>query len=212
MAAKDKQMDKDIKSNTQVIESDQDAKNQTQVDESRRRFTKVSAVATSGVLISLASRPVLANQCSISGMQSGNTSQPGMVTCEGCTPGFWLNPVGCVRWSPYSPGNCLEKAGHNGNGSCKNWDSSGTKFHSVFAGTLYGNKTMAEVIQLNGGADQYQLGAHAVAALLNATHLQNYGYTSGEIINMWSTYYASQPEQLKTTFMTLNERYCPYGR
>ncbi len=181
------------------------------MNESRRRFTQVSAVATSAVLMTLASRPVLANQCSISGAMSGNTSQPGAgtVTCVGCTPGFWLNPVGSALWSPYSPGTCLQQAG---NGSCKEWDTSGTKFHAVFAGSLFGNKTMAEIIQLGGTGDPYQLGAHAVAAMLNATHLQNFGYTGGDIIKMWSTYYASQPQKLKTMYMSLNERHCPYGR
>ncbi|MBI5753219.1 MAG: hypothetical protein HZA59_13915 [Hydrogenophilales bacterium] len=200
---------KEIKPTTETMESDQDAKNQTQVDESRRQFTKVSAIATSGVLITLASRPVLANQCSISGMQSGNTSHPGMVTCEGCTPGFYLNPNGRTRWSSYTPGNCVQK--HSGHGACE-WDNSGTKFHSVFNGDLYGNLTMAEVIQLTGqpGNDKYQLGAHAVASLLNALRLPNFGYTSGDIITMWNTYYASHPEQLKTTFQQLNERNnCP---
>lgn len=196
---------KEIKPATQTMGSNQDTKNQIQVDESRRRFTKVSAIATSGVLITLASRPVLANQCSISGMQSGNTSHPGAVSCQGCTPGFWLNPNGRDRWSPYTPGTCVQK--HH-NGVCT-WDNSGTKFHSVFSGNLYGDLTMAEVIKLSGNDDAYQLGAHAVASLLNALHLTNFGYTSGDIITMWNTYCASQPEQLKTTFQQLNQRNCP---
>lgn len=198
----------EIKPDTPTTESDLSTKDQP-ADASRRGFTtKVGAVATSGVLLTLASRPVLAGQCSISGMQSGNTSNPIKVTCQGCTPGFWLNPVGCVKWSPYSPGNCIQQSG---NGSCSKWDSNGTKFHSVFTGSLFGTKTMAEVIQLQGTGDPYQLGAHACASLLNALHLPNFGYTANEIITMWSTYYASKPEQLKNTYRTLNERSCPFG-
>lgn len=197
---------KEIKSDTP---SEQLDKAGELVDPSRRSFTKVGAIATSGVLLSLASRPVLAAQCSISGMQSGNTSNPNQVVCQGCTPGFWLNPVGCAMWSPYTPGNCTQQGG---NGSCKTWDSNGTKFHSVFSGSLFGTKTMAEVIQLMGTGDPYQLGAHACASLLNALHLQNFGYSATDIITMWSTYYATQPEKLKTTYMTLNERSCPFGR
>ena len=197
---------KEIKSDTP---SEQLNKEGELVDPSRRGFTKIGAIATSGVLLSLASRPILAAQCSISGMQSGNTSNPNKVTCQGCTPGFWLNPVGSVRWSPYSPGTCKDQ---NGNGSCKTWDSDGTKFHSVFSGSRYGTKTMAEVIRLTGVDDTYQLGAHACAAILNALHLQNFGYSATDIITMWNTYYATQPEKLKATYMTLNERSCPFGR
>ncbi len=182
-------------------------------DESRRRFTKAGAAA-SGVILTLASRPVLANQCTISGMMSGNTSSPHQVRCEGCTPGFWTNPVGVTRWpAPYTPGTCKQ---HAGNGQCKEWKKDGTKFHSMyggpFGGNIFGDKTMMEVMLLSGTGDPYQMGAHACAALLNALTLQNYGYSASDIISMWNTYHMTQPQQMKNTFQMLNERYCPFGR
>ena len=76
------------------------------VDESRRRFGK-SGVAASGVILTLASRPVLAGwEClSPSGFQSGNLSthvQPPL--CEGRTPGYWQAPN--KNWpSPYTGRN-----------------------------------------------------------------------------------------------------------
>ncbi len=56
------------------------------INHSRRKLTG-AAIGVSAVF-TLASRPVWANQCSISGMASGNLSGPA-VRCMGCTPGYW---------------------------------------------------------------------------------------------------------------------------
>jgi len=83
------------------------------VDESRRSLTKASLAAP--VLMSLASRPVLAGgaygDCSLSGFMSGNVSNhkykctPGF----GCTPGYWKNhPAVWLPLTAYSPGKCLK--------------------------------------------------------------------------------------------------------
>ncbi|TFH07790.1 MAG: hypothetical protein E4H07_08635, partial [Nitrosomonadales bacterium] len=61
------------------------------IDPSRRRFTK-SGLAASGVILTLASRPVLANLgCkSPSGFVSGNVSAQGTpLACTGETPDYW---------------------------------------------------------------------------------------------------------------------------
>lgn len=159
----------------------QDVANQTEsVNESRRRFAK-SSLAVSGVLLTLASRPSLGSgggfggggMCkSPSGLMSGNLSVHGSPQrCRGRTPGYWGNHGGGGpqpnAWpSPYLPGSCQKKCTNS-----SNW-SNGTKFSSVFNcngnGSRYKNYSLMQVIWLGGSGDPYQLGAHIVAALLNA--------------------------------------------
>lgn len=180
------------------------------IDETRRRLAKVG-IASVPVVLTLTSRPVWGSSCTISGMLSGNLSNPQEETCEGCTPGYWGQHPN--NWpAPYEPGTCAQ--GTSGQ-HCKfnDYNSDGTLFHDVFAGDLYGSLTMMQVIHLAGTDDQYQLGAHAVAALMNATMFEaglvNYGYTVNDILNMYADNWASDPEGLKNTFVMLNERYCP---
>jgi len=206
------------------------------IDQSRRKLT--GAALGVSAIFTLASRPVWANQCTISGMASGNLSAP-KVTCEGCTPGYW------------------KVCQHFGS-----WDLAGFKttdtFNSVFSVTQYVDckgtpYTLLDVMYLNGGSyvcglvskgkskvkddgnnkdanpggapagcsngDAFgdlggdpispNLGFHAVAALLSAAHPGvNYGYTSGEIIDLFQNN-LHRPEELKTTLDMLNNRGCP---
>ncbi len=196
----------------------------------RRRLT--GAGLGMSAVFTLASRPVWANQCTISGMASGNLSAP-KVACRGCTPGYWkvCNHLGSWTATGYSP----------------------TKtFNEVFSvldyvdckGTAY---TLLDVLHLNGGkkkctgpeANRNQdahpagapsgctngdafgdlggdpistnLGFHAVAALLSAAHPGvNYGYTAGELIQLFKNNYKSDPAGLKNSLAMLNERKpCP---
>jgi len=164
--------------------------------------------------------------CTVSGMLSGNLSKPDDYTCEGCTPGYWgTHPK---KWYDcgHKPGAC--KIGWSGN-HCQgheyhdyDYDASGyypdpsnpaSKFHDHFAGTYFGDMTMMQVIQEGGKpgvGDQYQLGAHTCAALLNTSSGMNYGYTPQQVIDLYNDHYASEPEALKNTFEMLNTRYCPY--
>ncbi|MEW6118679.1 MAG: hypothetical protein AB1593_01170 [Pseudomonadota bacterium] len=147
----------------------------------------------------MSSRPVWANQCTISGMMSGNLSKPQGPACEGCTPGYWKVDAHLDSWAATG---------------FKTTD----KFNTVFGVTQYvksnGDKyTLLEVMRLlNGSNDPISpnLGFHAVAALLNAAHPSvNYGYTSGEIINLFKTYYLTKPAELKDSLDQLNNRGCP---
>jgi hypothetical protein len=164
----------------------QDATSPAQsVDESRRRFGK-SGVAASGVILTLASRPVLAGwEClSPSGFQSGNLSthvQPPL--CEGRTPGYWQAKKG---WpSPYTTGTCTNTKNPSSNDPV-DWKN-GTPFSGTFScggnGAVYQScclpvrnapckptnpLSLMQVLLLGGKDDRYQLGAHIVAALLNA--------------------------------------------
>ncbi|TAN75820.1 MAG: hypothetical protein EPN14_08360 [Gallionella sp.] len=156
------------------------------VDESRRRFTK-SGLAVSGVLLTLASRSALGNGfvCkSPSGFLSGNVSAHGTPqTCSGLTPGYWGNrPNG---WPlPYLPGTC-----HSQCSNVSGW-TGGTIFSNVFNcngnGSIYNTYTMMQVIWLGGGGDPYQLGAHIVAALLNARSGRTPVLTEAQVINIFN--------------------------
>lgn len=171
-----------------------------EVNTSRRKLTG-AALGVSAVF-TLASRPVWANQCTISGMASGNLSAP-KVTCEGCTPGFWKQPQHLDTW--------------NATGF-----RTSDKFNTVFGVTQYNKNdgtpyTLLEVMQVlngdgNGTPDPISpnLGFHAVAALLNAGHASvNYGYTSGEIIALFKNTPANKAAALKDALAGLNERDCP---
>lgn len=171
------------------------------INPGRRKLA--GAALGAGAVFTLASRPVWANQCTISGMASGNLSAP-KVACNGCTPGYWKQPQHFFAWSGFRPVDvsALEKA---------------DTFNAVFGvfdykksdGTAY---TLLEVLHLNGNSDPIfpKLGAHAVAALLNAASSINYGYTSGEIITLF-TNNKRTPDVLKDALDDLNNRGCPLG-
>ncbi len=76
-------------------------------NETRRRFTKLGIGAP--VLMTLASRPVLAGNC-LSNMLSGNLSDPDRGTCsKGWSPGGWGQPGGMI--GNYSTLGAWAKAG-----------------------------------------------------------------------------------------------------
>lgn len=179
------------------------------VDPARRKLT--GAALGAGAVFTLSSRPVWASRCTISGMMSGNLSKP-METCHGCTPGYWKVDQHLDSWAAtgFTP---LDVKDHMGN-IIKKADT----FNKVFGVTQYvksngAEYTLLEVMRdLNGGGDPIStnLGFHAVAALLNAAHPSvNYGYTAGEIIDLFKANYLSNGAALKDSFAMLNERVCP---
>jgi hypothetical protein len=167
------------------------------IDTSRRKLAG-TALGVAAVF-TLASRPVWASQCTISGMMSGNLSAPKGPACEGCTPGYWKVDVHLDSW----PATGFKTT---------------DKFNTVFGVTQYVKTngtpyTLLEVMRLlNGSGDPIStnLGFHAVAALLNAAHPSvNFGYTSGEIIALFKSNYLSNGAALKDSLAMLNERGCP---
>lgn len=190
------------------------------VDHGRRKLT--GAALGASAVFTLASRPVWANQCSISGMASGNLSAP-KVTCHGCTPGYWSKCQHLDSWAAtgYSPND---------------------SFNAVFGVTQYINPktnqpyTLLQVLGLQGdgnctpdaeqpncalkpsglaigkmGCDpvSVNLGFHAVAALLNAAHPDvNYGYTPGELTALFRAN-LHRAGELKDSLDRLNNRGCP---
>lgn len=180
----------------------------------RRRFLKNGALVATPVIISVASKPVWAGNCSLSGMLSGNLSQQ-QYQCQGGTPGFWgTHPR--VWPFPYDPGVSSlapKKRGATGNNGVY---TGGTLFYNTFSTArrivVYNNVSMMNVIQMSGTDDRYQLGAHAVCALLNATFYYNkygtaevFGYSADQIKAMWANLTIGD-EELKVMFATLNER------
>lgn len=167
------------------------------VDTSRRKLAG-TALGVAAVF-TLSSRPVWANQCTISGMMSGNLSAPQGPACQGCTPGYWKVDVHLDSW----PATGFKTT---------------DKFNTVFGVTQYVKTngtpyTLLEVMRLlNGSGDPIStnLGFHAVAALLNAAHPSvNFGYTSGEIITLFRNNYLNNGAALKDSLAMLNERGCP---
>jgi len=192
------------------------------IDQSRRKLN--GAALGVAAVFTLASRPVWANQCSISGMASGNLSAP-EVTCAGCTPGYWDKCQHLGSWAvtgffpddvfntvfgvtqyvnpqTNQPYTLLQVLGLNGNGNCSP-DAEQPSCRLQPHGNAIGNM----------GCDPISpnLGFHAVAALLNAAHPNiNYGYTSGELITLFQNNYLTNPEKLKNSLVMLNERKpCP---
>ncbi|RRJ84332.1 hypothetical protein D0544_04275 [Aestuariirhabdus litorea] len=151
-------------------------------------------------------------------MMSGNLSAPGEpVLCAGLTPGFWKNHL--RDWpEPYDPGE-LPLGWHPNNGQNTLVLEGGTLFNEYFtyrAGYFDDDPpaSMLEVMQKEGYDDKYRLGAHAVAALLNATYFANmegvsFGYTADEILSYWNLGHGpggTDLESLKEFYMMLNQR------
>lgn len=168
-------MDKDMKSTIQTNQPGQRTVDPQQISNSRRQFAK--SVVGSGVVLSLASKPVMgANYwCTGSGGMSGNTSSHGpRVSCVACSPGYWKTcpenwPLG---YYPYKV--------------CGSTLRNPTKFSDVFgSGSANSDKTMMWVMQNRSGERDW----HTCAAFLNATKAAQLGLTSAytplEIVNMY---------------------------
>lgn len=171
-----------------------------EINPSRRKLA--GAALGVSAIFTLASRPVLAaNQCmSPSGAVSGNLSQHGTpITCSGRTPGFWK--MHAPEWpSPYLPGSCSTGNACN---RVQHW-TGGTLFHPLFSGTQFmadidGNPStpktslsLMQVMMLSNGSNPWgltdpdNLGAHIVAALLNAKAELTPVLSEMDVMGMWN--------------------------
>lgn len=158
------------------------------VDSSRRGFTK-AGLAASGVILTLASRPVLANTVckSPSGFLSGNTSSHIEQMCFGNYPDYYANHPEAWQGTIYEPGeydvnkdtnannnSTNESESSNSGGSTNNtvtgsrhnidkWVG-GTPFQQAFPGSSqFPGRSMMQVLWMNN-----EMGGHCVAALLNS--------------------------------------------
>jgi hypothetical protein len=159
------------------------------LDKSRRSFAK-SGLVVSGVLLTLSSRPVLGQSVckSPSGFESGNLSFHGTpITCSGRTPGFWMNHT---DWpSPYKAYTTTQTVNK---GVVTTTTNPGTYFkeyfHCIGNGAKFGSLTIMQVIQLTGQDDKTQIGAHSVAALLNARSGLTPVLTEAQVKNIFNEY------------------------
>jgi len=185
-----------------------EATQNAEINTTRRKLTGAGLGASA--IFTLASRPVLAGVCqSPSAAVSGNLSQHGTpTTCSGRSPGYWKEHPEEWPTATYAPGTATnpDPTG-NGNGyknKAENW-SGGTLFHPLFSGGLFKadldknpstantSLSMMQVMQLNNGSNPWgltdpdNLGAHIVAALLNAVTGKTTGVLSDtQVINMWN--------------------------
>ena len=180
----------------------------------KRQFIKaLGATTILGVIPGTSS--LAGNSCTISGNMSGNMSQVNDEVCVtyvlGRTPGYWENHPeywpNSLGLAQISPGICVDINGNSEN--CKTFES-GTFFDTCFPQNFYiqfDGLTLMDVIKLEGNTDPYQLGAHAVAALLNAITFgsDGYGYSPDDVIALYHQFHLIEPEQLKQTFQWLNE-------
>jgi hypothetical protein len=183
------------------------------LDKSRRSFAKSGLVA-SGVLLTLSSRPVLGQSVckSPSGFESGNLSFHGTpITCSGRTPGYWganSNTTGIIgkqSWpSPYladtTKTSTTTTTTSTAPGSTKKGAASstttitihGTMFKDIFRCSSFGKGlaglSLSEVLLQGGTGDPYQLGAHSIAALLNARSGLTPVLTEAQVINIFNEY------------------------
>lgn len=185
-------------------------------DPGRRKLT--GAALGAGAVFTLSSRPVWANQCTISGMMSGNLSKP-KEKCDGCTPGYWKQCQHLDSWvaTGFKPSDLFNTVF----GVTQYKDSKGVPYTLLdVMGGVSGSLGKDKVCQalpkdyknnpMGKDPISTNLGFHAVAALLNAAHPNvNFGYTSGEIIDLFRSNYLSKPAALKDSFEMLNERGCP---
>ncbi|HQT29846.1 MAG TPA: hypothetical protein PLE48_03275 [Thiobacillus sp.] len=173
-----------------------DASSPETVDQSRRKLAGGAIGATA--ILTLASRPVLAGVCeSPSAAFSGNMSQHGTpITCSGLSPGYWKEKPN--KWPvSYDPGSCSNQCNQ-----VENW-SAGTLFHPLFSGdnfiayvdggrmAVLTSLSMMQVMQMSNGnnpwdlSDPDNLGAHIVAALLNAAAGLTPVLSESDVTNMW---------------------------
>ncbi|HJU23431.1 MAG TPA: hypothetical protein VJ891_13065 [Casimicrobiaceae bacterium] len=147
---------------------------------SRRRLLTAGA-SVAPVLLTLASRPVLAGQCMCASAMAGSLNGSVMhmaSTCYGRTPTYWSSTH---SWpTPFYA---------NG--------SSATDFHSTTTGFAtgvngnFGTQTMMHVINQQGTNSAYNVGAYISAAILNARMGYTPVLTEANVRNMWNQYAAT---------------------
>lgn len=206
--------DNDQKSTSASDEQSQTVQANSQIDHSKRRLTK-AGLAASGVMLTLASKSVLAGrptgkptgrtaiQCtSPSGFTSLNVSAPGkhQSACLGRSPGMWAQWPELWISLGYDPGVCTAT---NGTGMCASFDpNTGTPFHSGvmgrsypsgfpgFSGTKFGTRSMMAVMVDNSGTDESNVAMHAVATVLNIANnwMPPEVMTMTTILGIWQSY------------------------
>ncbi len=175
----------------------------------RRRLTK--AGLTAPLILTIASRPVWAMNCTESGMMSGNLSEVGLCGGEGLSPGFWQNHTD--QWHPNYPPD----AEFNLVFGVDAWPTGTTLLEVIdhvppkapsqegIDGIVPDNCTVAACQNLVN-----QLGFHSVAALQNAATSVSFDFTVDQVIQMFLEAYTDGTqrviEALKDDFEYVNNQ------
>ena len=189
-------------------------------NQSRRRFT-MAGLATP-VLMTLASKPAWANNCSLSGHMSANVSniEHECTFGVGCTPGFWgqnLAPWDLPWMDRFSYGRCVAT---NPAGRCMAIDGSeGTLFVTIFTKDplVSGATTLIEILRMGEGVQGQgqspgNIDFHVIAAVLNANAFEGYGATEEQIVDAYLEARDAgdaRLEELATVLDNMNNRGCP---
>ena len=148
---------------------------------SRRRLLQ-GGLGAAPVLMTLVSRPVLAQEClTPSAFVSGNASTGGQpALCTGLTPGSWKQSQHFSSWNGYYPTTVPGPGGH-----------SATTFNSVFTPPFpnqgFTGPTLLQVLQTGGGPPN-DVARHVVAALLNSAANKTPVLTQTAVKNIWTEY------------------------
>lgn len=158
------------------------------VDVTRRRLGQ-AAIGAVPVFLAMRHRPVRAawachSPSGFSSMSLNTSYQPNEPQfCKGRSPGYWLNHPG--EWP----------AGFNPALKAKD---GGTRFVDTFGGGAGHFRvrnpqhlTMMKVLTLNGGQDPQQMGAHFVAAMLNAASGWTDPLAPYTVRDMWQEFIAT---------------------
>jgi hypothetical protein len=180
-------------------------------NQSRRKFIKGAAAATP-IVLSVASRPVWARNCSLSGQLSGNLSNDDGTPCagEGCSTDFWGQSINSSLFHPKFPPQML--------------------FYEAFGRNPFPGKTLFQVVSKNIANNEIavqlgckptsecrtallELGAQAVAALQNTTSPVKYDLNLDTVILSFQKSFdvgtALAMQDTLAAFQRFNNQYCP---
>ncbi|MES2960107.1 MAG: hypothetical protein V4792_18110 [Pseudomonadota bacterium] len=159
----------------------------TALANSRRRLLRGGLAATP-LLMTIASRPVMAGTCApASSFASINASRHGEqppVSCDGVSPGYWKEPQHFREWPEYWVPSAKAIPG-------KGWNpplnAQATLFNTVF-GAGFPELTLLQVLDLKGG-DKNSVGRYIVAALLNAATNKTAGVMDVDTVKtIWTAF------------------------
>ena len=160
------------------------------IDKSRRSFAKAGVIAP--VILTLASRPALGAVCTTSGFVSATAttvsgSNNNVSSCGGLSPGYYKQAHIHPWPSAYSAGGFTTGITTDGLGARTNPVGTLMSVGFSYNGFL-ATSSMYDVLWVNGNQDPYKLGAHLVAALLNAAaglYTSSNGLTVADLKDMY---------------------------
>lgn len=178
---------------------------------SRRKFVKGVATATP-IILTIASRPVWARNCSLSGQLSGNLSDQDKLPCsgEGCSIDFWGDISHTNLFHPKYPSTML--------------------FIEAFGRDAFPGKTLLDVVQKRIANNEVsllsgclptsdcrnaliELGAQAVAALENSATPVRYDLELDTVLLSFQKSYdqgtVAALQDTSNAFSNFNSQYCP---